>query len=58
MTVFKRGILSSNSYYMEMIYHVNISIELIIASDGTKYEMCNELIFIHGMSECYYNNYV
>ena len=43
---------------MEMIYNVSSSIELIIASDSTNIEMCNELICIDHMGECYYTTNV
>ena len=58
MTVFKRGTVSSIRYYMEMTYHANSSIELMIASDGTNNEIYNELIFIYGMSEFYDTTYI
>ena len=39
---------------METPYHVSSSIEIMIASNGTKREMYNKLICIDGMGECYY----
>ena len=41
-----------------MTYHVSNSIELVIASDGTNNDMCNDLIYIDGMGECYYVTHV
>ena len=58
MTIEKKGTLLSVSYYMEMTYHVRSFIDLRIASDCTPNEIFNELIFIDGMGECYYANYV
>ena len=58
MTAFKRGVVSSISYYMEMPTRVNSSMKLMVASGGTNNEMCKELIFIYGMSECYYTTYI
>ena len=43
---------------MEMIDHVSISIEMVIAHNGRNSEMCNELICIDRMCDCYYATYV
>ena len=40
-----------------MTYHVSSYIELMIASDGTNSDICNELICIDGMGEYYYATY-
>ena len=39
---------------MEMICYMSSSIEMRIAYNDTNSEMCNELICIDGMYECYY----
>ena len=44
---------------MMMMYHsVSSSIEMMIAFDGTNSEMCNGVIYIDSMVECYYANHV
>ena len=39
---------------MVMMYHVSSSIELMIAFGGANSEMCNGVIYVDSMGECYY----